>query len=116
MPECGWKLLEKFSLRRYFSVILISGEINKRKPSREIFEKALKELGVEANKTVFVGDMPNLDVAGPKSVGMRTILIKRRENVAAEGNHDFKPDKIITHLIEIPQILKNCLSSNNNLY
>jgi putative hydrolase of the HAD superfamily len=109
IPECGWKLLEKFDLRKYFNVVLISGEINKRKPSREIFEKALKELGVDARKAVFVGDMLDLDVAGPKKVGMKTILIKRRRgNTEAEENLNFKPDKTITRLSELPHMLEDC--------
>jgi putative hydrolase of the HAD superfamily len=107
IPECCWKLLEKFSLRKYFDIVLISGEINRRKPSREIFEKALKALGVEACKAVFVGDTLDLDVAGPKRIGMKSILIKRRE-VGAEENLNFRPDKTITRLSELPRILKDC--------
>jgi HAD superfamily hydrolase (TIGR01549 family) len=107
IPECGWELLEKLKLKKYFDVILISGEINKRKPSREVFEKALNTLGVEACKAVFIGDMFDLDVAGPKKVGMKTILIKRRK-IETEENLNFKPDKTVTRLSEIPKILEDC--------
>ncbi|MDH5450990.1 MAG: HAD family hydrolase [Candidatus Bathyarchaeota archaeon] len=103
IPECGWKLLEKFCLKDFFNVVVISGEINRRKPSPEIFEKALKILGVEASKTVFVGDTPDLDVKGPKSVGMRTVLIKRR----SIENMDPKPDRVITRLTELLDVLEN---------
>ena len=103
IPECGWNLLEKFCLKEFFNVIVISGEINRRKPSPEIFEKALKTLGVEASKTVFVGDTPNLDVEGPKNVGMRTVLIKRR----SVESIDPKPDWVITCLTELLKVLEN---------
>jgi putative hydrolase of the HAD superfamily len=104
IPEYGWKLLDKFSLKQFFDAVIISGEINKRKPSPEIFEKALKSLNVEASKALFVGDTLDLDVMGPKSVGMKTILIKRRpiQNVS------IKPDKVITHLCELMSILEDC--------
>lgn len=105
IPECGWALLEKFGLKRFFDVIIISGEINIRKPSAKIFERALKALGVEAARSVFVGDMLDLDVIGPKSVGMKTILIARR---IIEENCHAKPDKIITHLGELPAVLEDC--------
>jgi HAD superfamily hydrolase (TIGR01549 family) len=103
IPECGWKLLDKYGLRQFFDIVIISGEINRRKPSPEIFQKALTILDIEPSKVVFVGDMPDLDVKGPKSVGMKTILIKRRpiENI------DAKPDKIITNLSELLNILKD---------
>jgi putative hydrolase of the HAD superfamily len=103
IPECGWKLLDKFGLRQFFDVVIISGEVNKRKPSPEIFERALTIIGVEASKVVFVGDMLDLDILGPKNVGMKTVLIKRRPM----GDADVKPDKIITHLSELPNVLED---------
>jgi HAD superfamily hydrolase (TIGR01509 family) len=105
IPETVWTLLEKFGLKQFFNVILISGEINRRKPSPEIFEKALKALGVKASKAVFVGDMLDLDVMGPKNVGMKTILIKRRPT---EGIDEVKPDKIIKTLNDLLGVLANC--------
>lgn len=48
IPECVPKILEKFRLNNYFDVVVISGAVNKRKPSPEIFEKALETLGSEA--------------------------------------------------------------------
>jgi putative hydrolase of the HAD superfamily len=103
IPECGWKLLDKFGLRQFFDVVIISGEINRRKPSPEIFERALTILDVDASKGVFVGDMLDLDIVGPKSIGMKTVLIKRRPIEDA----NVKPDKIITHLSELSGILEN---------
>ncbi len=104
IPECGRKLLKKFNLVRFFDAVVISGEINKRKPSPEIFKRALKHLGVEASRAVFVGDTPSLDVKGPKVVGMRTVLIKRRP---LEENTDVKPDRVINRLTEVLDVLKD---------
>jgi len=105
IPECGWKLLDKFGLERFFDVAVISGEINQRKPSPEIFQRALKALGVKASKAVFVGDMLDLDVIGPKKVGMKTVLINRRpmEKIA-----DAKPDKVISRLNGLLAVLEDC--------
>jgi len=104
IPECGWELLERFDLRRFFSAVIISGEVNRRKPSPEIFERALTILGLDASRVVFVGDMPDLDILGPKNVGMKTILIKRRPMEEAI----VKPDKIITHLSELLDVIEDC--------
>lgn len=104
LPECGWQLLEESGLAGFFGVVLISGEVNRRKPSREIFEMALEALDVAASEAVFVGDMPDLDVKGPKSVGMKTVLIKRR---FVEGIEEAKPDKVIMRLGDLPAILED---------
>jgi putative hydrolase of the HAD superfamily len=84
IPECVLKLLEKEGLLKFFDVVIVSGAVNKRKPSPEIFKKALEEMGANAEDTVFVGDTIDADIEGPKSVGMKTILIERRVQKEAE--------------------------------
>jgi putative hydrolase of the HAD superfamily len=105
IPECARKLVENFGLKRFFDAFVISGDINERKPSPRIFEKALKSLSVDAARAVFVGDTLDLDVNGPKLVGMKTVLIKRRP---VEENPDVKPDRIITRLSELLTVLEDC--------
>lgn len=106
IPECVRKLLKRYNLKRFFDAVFISGEINRRKPSPEIFERALEHLGVEASRAVFVGDTPSLDIEGPKAVGMRTILIKRRP---LEENTAVKPDRVINRLTEVLDVLKDLI-------
>jgi FMN phosphatase YigB (HAD superfamily) len=60
---------------------------------------------VPASKAVFVGDMIELDVKGPKSVGIRAILIERRP---MEKDVSVKPDEVIKNLAELPAILESC--------
>jgi len=102
IPECGRRLLDKFGLTRFFDVVIISGEVNKRKPSPEVFEMALRGLRVKASRAVFVGDMLDLDVRGPKSVGMKTVFIKRKP---IDMNCDAEPDAVITCLSELLAVL-----------
>jgi len=105
IPECASRLLEKFGLNEFFDVVLVSGAINKRKPSSEIFERALKALGVNNSEAVFVGDMLGLDVKGAKNVGMKAVLIERRPS---EEILNVKPDRIIKSLRELFLVLDNC--------
>ena len=104
IPECVRILLDKFGLTKFFDIVIISGEVNKRKPSSEIFEMALHGLGAEASRTVFIGDMPDLDIIGPKTVGMKTIWIKRKPTDEPTPD-DAKPDATITHLSELLTVL-----------
>ena len=106
IPECAWKLLDKYNLRVFFDAVLVSAEINKRKPSPEIFERALKVLDVNASKAVYVGDMPGSDVRGAKNAGMKAILVDRGRPL--ERTVDVEPDNVITSLKELLTILEDC--------
>jgi HAD superfamily hydrolase (TIGR01549 family) len=118
IPEVVWKLLPKSGLDRYFEAVVISGAINKRKPSLEIFEKALKILGVSANRALFVGDTLSIDIKGAKSVGLKSILI-RRQHTASDGSASLMykpsaddekvaPNRVIKTLRELLHLLKDC--------
>ncbi|MCK4434956.1 HAD family hydrolase, partial [Candidatus Bathyarchaeota archaeon] len=95
----------KFGLKKFFDVTLVSGAINKRKPSPEIFERALKALGVNASDAVFVGDMLDLDVKGSKNVGMKAVLIKRRSSGKILNA---TPDIVVNSLRELLHVFENC--------
>ena len=104
IPECGRKLLDNFGLRKFFDIVIISAEVNQRKPNPEIFKKALHDLNVNASDTVFVGDMPELDVKGPKTVGIKAILIERKPT---EAEVSIKPDRVIRSLTELLAIVED---------
>ena len=118
IPECAWKLLEKFGLKEFFDVFVFSGDINKRKPSPEIFERALKALDVDASRAIFVGDLLDLDVKGAKNVGIKAILIERKTSLTdspksfvwkpREENAYVEPDRVITSLRELLDVLEDC--------
>ena len=105
IPECVFKLLERHDLTKFFDVVIVSGAVNKRKPSPEIFQKALAKMGVDAKNTVFVGDTVDADVQGPRSVGMKTIYIERRVQKEIENS---RPDEIIKDLNQLSAALEHC--------
>ena len=105
IPECVDELLEKHDLNTLFDVVVVSAAVNKRKPSPEIFQKALDKIGVTAENTVFVGDTADADIIGAKAAGMKTIFIERRVQKEAE---EARPDQIIKSLSELTAAIKNC--------
>jgi HAD superfamily hydrolase (TIGR01509 family) len=105
IPECVNKLLERHGLSGFFDVVVVSGAVNKRKPSMEIFKHALEMLGVRAEEAVFVGDTVDADVQGPKAAGMRTIYIERRPQKDAETAC---PDQTIKNLKQLPKAIQQC--------
>ncbi len=103
IPECALKLLFLHGLDKLFDAIVVSGAVNKRKPSPEIFICALNALGVSASEAVFVGDTADADVGGPKTVGMRSIYLKRR---IEEDLEKHCPEFIIENLSDLPGLLE----------
>ncbi len=105
IPECVYRLLEQNELSSLFDVVVVSGAVNRRKPSPEIYAKALQLLGVGSTETVFVGDTVEADVAGPKGLGMKTVFIERRVQKEVE---QFCPTQTIKSLDQLPMALERC--------
>lgn len=61
--------LEKLDLASAFDALLISGEQGVEKPEREIFLRAAGRLGIGAERSLMVGDDPEFDAVGARSVG-----------------------------------------------
>jgi HAD superfamily hydrolase (TIGR01662 family) len=65
--------VEAFGLTEQFDVIVFSEEVGVRKPQPEIFLYALRQLGVDPENAMFVGDRLDTDVQGAAQVGMATV-------------------------------------------
>ncbi len=89
--------LEKFGLQRFFGVILSSEALGIRKPRSEIFMRALKALEVGASEAVFVGDSLQSDVIGARTVGIRSIYVRRKPTDPSDLTD---PDATVTSLSE----------------
>lgn len=103
IPECARNLINIYGLKSLLDIVVISAEINRRKPSSEIFSFALNLLEVDASVSVFIGDTPDVDVRGAKNVGMKAILIERRK---VSSKTEDQPDFTIKKLREILELLE----------
>ncbi len=101
IPECVEKLLQDNGITDLFNVVVVSGAINKRKPSPEIFETAIEALNLNVEDVMFVGDTLEADIKGANEVGMKTIFIERRIQ-----KDDILPDIKIKNLEELLLIAK----------
>jgi FMN phosphatase YigB (HAD superfamily) len=63
-------ILEREGVAGLFSAIVVSDAVGWRKPKREIFDTALRRLGVSAGDALFVGDRADIDVLGAQRAGM----------------------------------------------
>jgi putative hydrolase of the HAD superfamily len=65
--------LQCLALSPLFDTILISDAEGISKPDRQIFHRALARLDTQPTQAVFVGDHPEVDVAGAQAAGMRAV-------------------------------------------
>jgi HAD superfamily hydrolase (TIGR01509 family) len=74
-------VLRRLAIEDLFATVVISGEVGVRKPSPEVFRRALAEMSADPRRTVFVGDSLSEDIAGAAGAGCLPILVDR------EGRH-----------------------------
>jgi HAD superfamily hydrolase (TIGR01662 family) len=68
-------VLEHVGLAVHFEVILDSALEGVHKPDPEIFRRALSRMGVAAERAVYAGDIPEVDVLGARGAGLHGVLV-----------------------------------------
>jgi putative hydrolase of the HAD superfamily len=101
LPRLMKGQLAALGLAQYFDAVTFSSEVGVRKPQREIYADALKKLGADPSRTLFVGDRVREDVQGPKALGMRAVLTREWRQEDDPGVADF----VIQRLGELPAIV-----------
>ena len=87
-PPHIYNLIEEYELAPLFDVVVISGEVELKKPDPGIFRIALDKTDLEPHQTVYVGDTEE-DVKGAKAASMIPVRIQRRIQVKNGYAYDF---------------------------
>jgi putative hydrolase of the HAD superfamily len=93
---------ERFGVSELIDHVVSSYSTGWEKPHRAIFERALALAGVVAAEACNVGDRLDLDVAGPRELGMRAVWVSA-DGVLPDGA--VPPDATITSLVHLPRVL-----------
>jgi putative hydrolase of the HAD superfamily len=88
--------LQSLALAPMFDTILISAAEGISKPQPQIFHRALERLNTSPARSVFVGDHPEIDVAGARAAGMQAIW--RRD---PSGSRMIEADGLIDELSDL---------------
>jgi len=62
-----------------FETVVDSHLVGVEKPDPAIFRIALERMGVEPESTLFLGDVPAVDVAGARAAGLTAVLLDRHD-------------------------------------
>ena len=92
------EIFEHFGMEKLFTVIVGDGDVPQNKPNPEMLRLALEKMGVEKERTIFVGDSV-IDIQTGKNAGVRVFAVPtgntdRRdlENARPEVMLDRLPD------------------------
>ena len=98
----AWTRLTEIGLADYFDVIIAYDDTKQRKPSKKPFMLALKKLKTNPEETLYIGDHPERDIRGAKSLGMRTALaeygMQHSFRKQLKGN---KPDYVLKKVSDL---------------
>lgn len=97
--------VEAVNLADYVDHIIIGGQEPEQKPSRSIFEKALKLVGCSAHEVVHVGDSLAADVAGAHDSGITSVWVQHQQPLDAELG--INPNHKVLHPSEIPALIRD---------
>ncbi len=99
--------LETIGLAGYFQVTLAAHRFGVCKPDPRIFLAACAGLGIAPEQAVYVGDDPEIDIAGAQNAGLQAIWINRAKQTLPAH---IAPQAVCTSLHELHQ----CLSGQPN--
>lgn len=93
--------INKLNLRKYMKTIIISEEVNIRKPNPEIFHLALSRINSNSETTLFVGDNPLWDIKGAIDAGLISVWLSNGQ--VWDAQH-YMPRYIINNISELMNI------------
>tara|TARA_R110002110_G_C13470513_1_gene720856 strand:+ start:97770 stop:98486 length:717 start_codon:yes stop_codon:yes gene_type:complete len=91
----------------YFDFAFLAEDIGRSKPHPDMFHAAIAKAGVLAENIVHVGDNPEHDILGARSVGMHTVWMNSQdEKWSGDGSADYE----ITNLKQLPHAVSEIAS------
>ncbi len=74
-------LVHELGIAPYLDFCVYSRAVGADKPDPIIFRAALERAGVKANEAIHVGDQYASDVVGAQGVGIKALLLDRRDRM-----------------------------------
>ncbi len=98
----AWIRLVELKLSDFFDVVVTFDDTRKLKPHRAPFEAALKQLKLKPEECLMVGDWPDRDIKGAKSLGMKTAFAKygATKEVTIKADYELNSIEDVVRIIE----------------
>ncbi len=105
-PRLGaWLRLAQLGLHHFFDTVVTFEDTGHRKPSPMPFERAMEKMGLRPVELLMIGDWPERDMVGAKSLGIRTVFARYGDtkNTTRSGA-DFEIDDVSQLLLILDRI------------
>lgn len=99
----AWLRLAEMNLTEFFDLVIALEDTGQKKPSKLPFRQAIKKLRIKPKEILFVGDNPERDIKGAKSVGMHTALARYGQLMKGKAKADF----VLNDIGDLIKIVKN---------
>lgn len=100
----AWIRICSMKLEHIFDTVVTLHEKGIHKPSPEPFKKAMKDLDVQPNETIMIGDWPERDIIGAKNVGMKTAFAKYGDTFNTTNSG---ADYVLNDISDLINIIQN---------
>ncbi len=100
------------SNRLNMGAVYTSEIIRKYKPHKDFYQYILNMEGYEAKDAVFIGDSLTDDVFGPQTIGIKAVLVDRKNKYSSTEN--IRPDYIVKSIEEIAELDFREVPKNDN--
>ena len=103
----AWIRLTEMGVQNYFDAVVTFSDTRKRKPHELPFKAVLRKLRLQPAEILFVGDQPQRDIQGARSMGMKTALADYGMQPGFRKYlKENKPDYVLNNVKDILIILK----------
>lgn len=89
-------------ISKYISDIIVSEEVNSRKPNPKIFNVLLNKINLKSNEVIMIGNSLEEDIKGAKNANIKAIWYNPNNKI---NETEINPYCQITNLIELKEIL-----------
>jgi HAD superfamily hydrolase (TIGR02253 family) len=90
-----WQRLCSLGLQHVFDAVVTFDDTQARKPDPAPFREVLRRLAVEPGESLMVGDWPERDVVGGRSLGMKTVFARYGDTFGTvESGADYDIDDV----------------------
>ena len=103
--------LERVGIAEYFSEIFTPQELKARKPAPKFYLEVLKQIKVESENAIMIGDNYEKDIIAAKQVGLWTIWYNPGKQELQENGYPYH-DAEVTHLQELSCIIQGTMKFN----
>lgn len=105
----AWLRLTALGLQHTFDVVLTFDDTGSHKPDPAGFLMALDELGVEADRTVVIGDWKERDILGGQNAGLHTVYARYGDQYSQYADkiegETTEPDFVADDLLQLLEVL-----------